>query len=191
MMNPVRGTSVRYGVAVLALAVAFLIQALFAPIVQGESAFLLLSAAVLVAAAFGGLGPGVFATLLGALIGDYFFLSPLGTLVPPDLGHGLRTGLFLAQGLAISAIGAWLASARRRRAERTARQARESRESLRESEERYRLLVESTTDYAIFTVDTEGRVVGWNEGAEHLFGYRREEIVGETGAILFTPEDRS
>jgi PAS domain S-box-containing protein len=60
---------------------------------------------------------------------------------------------------------------------------------LRSSEERYRLLVESTEDYAIFMVDREGRVADWNVGAERIFGYREEEMVGKPVSILFTPED--
>ena len=57
------------------------------------------------------------------------------------------------------------------------------------SEERYRLLVESAEDYAIFMVDTDGRVLDWNMGAQRIFGYRESEIVGELGSMLFTPED--
>ncbi len=172
---------VRYGVAVVAVALALLINSLLDPLVQGESPFLLLSGAVLIAAAYGGLGPGIFATLFGALVVDYYFLSPVGTLVPRNAEHGLRTGLFAAQGLAISAIGAWLASTRR--------QARGSLESLKESEERYRLLVESVKDYSIFTVSPDGRVSDWNAGAERLFGYGEDEIVGESVSVTFTPED--
>jgi PAS domain S-box-containing protein len=58
------------------------------------------------------------------------------------------------------------------------------------SEERYRLLVESVEDYAIFMVDPNGRIADWNTGAERLFGYQEEEIVGEQSSLLFTPEDR-
>src|SRR4051812_21320292 len=46
-----------------------------------------------------------------------------------------------------------------------------SEQTLRESEERYRLLVESVKEYAIFMVGTDGRVASWNAGAERLFGY--------------------
>ena len=60
---------------------------------------------------------------------------------------------------------------------------------LRISEERYRLLVESAEDYAIFMVGPNGHVLDWNAGAERIFGYREEEIIGEPGLILFTPED--
>src|SRR5262249_30568995 len=52
-------------------------------------------------------------------------------------------------------------------------------ELLRQSEERFRLLVEGTTDYAIFMLDTKGHVVSWNAGAERIFGYRADEIIGQ------------
>ena len=61
---------------------------------------------------------------------------------------------------------------------------------LRESEERYRLLVESVEDYAIFMVDPSGRVADWNAGAERIFGYPEAEIVGKEYNLLFAPEDR-
>ena len=62
--------------------------------------------------------------------------------------------------------------------------------ALKESEERYRLLIESAEDYAIFMVDPDGRILSWNEGAERVFGYGEGKIVGKDGSLLFTPEDR-
>jgi PAS domain S-box-containing protein len=59
-----------------------------------------------------------------------------------------------------------------------------------ETEQQYRLLVESAIDFAIFTLDAEGRVLTWNSGAQRITGYRAEEIIGAAGALLFTPEDR-
>jgi PAS domain S-box-containing protein len=63
-------------------------------------------------------------------------------------------------------------------------------QALQESEERFRRLVEAAKDYAIFMTDLDGRVSTWNEGAARVFGYEAGEILGEDGAILFTPEDR-
>ena len=63
-------------------------------------------------------------------------------------------------------------------------------DALREAEERHRLIVENARDYAIFMTDPEGRVVTWNTGGERIFGYGEAEIVGQDGAVLFTPEDR-
>ncbi|HZQ72273.1 MAG TPA: PAS domain-containing protein, partial [Burkholderiales bacterium] len=49
----------------------------------------------------------------------------------------------------------------------------------RQSEARFRLLVESVRDYAIFMLDPEGHVLTWNAGAERIKGYRAEEIMGQ------------
>ncbi len=62
-------------------------------------------------------------------------------------------------------------------------------QALRESEEHFRLLVETVQDYAIFLLDAKGRVVSWNAGAARLKGYRREEILGHSVAVFYTPED--
>jgi len=64
-------------------------------------------------------------------------------------------------------------------------------EELRASEERLRLLIESAKDYAIFTIDAERRVNGWNTGAETMVGYSEEEIIGQLGDTIFVPEDRA
>ncbi|MBO0859611.1 MAG: response regulator [Chloracidobacterium sp.] len=55
----------------------------------------------------------------------------------------------------------------------------------------FRLMVESISAYSVFAMDPEGRILSWNKGAEKVFGYGKEEIIGESFAILFTPEDRS
>ncbi|HEX5045282.1 MAG TPA: PAS domain S-box protein [Candidatus Polarisedimenticolaceae bacterium] len=58
-------------------------------------------------------------------------------------------------------------------------------------EEHYRRIVESAADFAIFTLDPEGRISSWNTGAQHLLGYAPEEILGEHGRVIFVPEDRA
>jgi len=65
---------------------------------------------------------------------------------------------------------------------------REQEQKLRESEERFRLLVEGVKDYAIFMLDPDGRVATWNAGAEALKGYRAHEIIG-THFSAFYPAD--
>ncbi|MFL5577165.1 MAG: PAS domain-containing sensor histidine kinase [Gemmatimonadaceae bacterium] len=61
-------------------------------------------------------------------------------------------------------------------------------EALRASEERFRLLVQSVRDYAIFMLDPQGRVASWNEGAERIKGYRAEEILGRPLDVFYPPE---
>lgn len=62
-------------------------------------------------------------------------------------------------------------------------------EALRESEERFRLIVESVKDYAIIMLDPDGKVVSWNEGAKRLKGYDAKEVLGKHFGIFYDPED--
>ncbi len=68
---------------------------------------------------------------------------------------------------------------------------RDAEQRVRQSEERLRLLIDSATDYAIFTTTEDGHVASWNAGAERLFGYTGEEVIGKPYNVLFTPEDRA
>ncbi len=65
-----------------------------------------------------------------------------------------------------------------------------ARQDLQRAEEHFRLLVEGTTDYAIFMLDVDGLVVSWNPGAERILGYRKEEILGKDFSSFFTSEDQ-
>jgi PAS domain S-box-containing protein len=58
------------------------------------------------------------------------------------------------------------------------------------SEQQFRLLVQGVKDYAIFMLDPQGRVATWNSGAEHVKGYRAEEIIGEHFSRFYTDEDK-
>jgi len=58
------------------------------------------------------------------------------------------------------------------------------------SEERLRLLINSVTDYAIFTMTPEGRIHSWNTGAQRMFGYSSEDVIGRPFDMLYTQDDR-
>jgi PAS domain S-box-containing protein len=62
--------------------------------------------------------------------------------------------------------------------------------AIQQSEERFRLLVESMEDYAIYMLDPQGHVTSWNTGAERIQGYRQQEIIGERFNRFYTPEDQ-
>lgn len=66
---------------------------------------------------------------------------------------------------------------------------REQSKKLEESEQRYRLVVEGVKDYGIFMLNPQGLITSWNSGAEKIYGYRDEEIIGKHYSCLFTKED--
>ncbi|HEX7114837.1 MAG TPA: PAS domain S-box protein [Steroidobacter sp.] len=75
--------------------------------------------------------------------------------------------------------------------EQLERRVRERTQALRESELHFEQLVNGVTDYAIYMLDLEGRIVSWNLGARRIKGYEREEILGRHVSLFYTPEDRA
>src|SRR5204862_432145 len=59
---------------------------------------------------------------------------------------------------------------------------------LRQTEERFRLLVEAVQDYALFMLDPDGRVASWNAGAQRIKGWRADEIIGQHFSKFYPPE---
>lgn len=72
---------------------------------------------------------------------------------------------------------------------RDARPRKEAEDALRQSEERLRSIVETVEDYAILTLDPEGKVTSWNSAAERMKGYRASEIAGQHFSGFYPPED--
>ncbi|WP_340313184.1 hybrid sensor histidine kinase/response regulator [Rhizorhabdus argentea] len=67
----------------------------------------------------------------------------------------------------------------------------EAEKTLKRSEEQFRLLVQSVTDYAIFMLDAQGYVSSWNAGAERIKGYKPGEIIGEHFSRFYSADDRA
>ncbi|WP_095152221.1 PAS domain-containing sensor histidine kinase [Pseudomonas sp. Irchel s3b5] len=64
-------------------------------------------------------------------------------------------------------------------------------EVLKQSEQQFRLLVQSVTDYAIYMLAPDGRLTNWNPGAQRIKGYFPEEVIGQHFSMFYTPEDRA
>jgi PAS domain S-box-containing protein len=178
---------VRYGVAALIVGVAVLVKLLLDPLTTQDTPFLLILGAIMVSAWYGGLGPGLLATGLSALATDYFFLDPKVsfTTLGPEL---LDLAAFVLEGVLVCVLTASLRTARDR-AERNKLEAESHQENLRESEERFRLMVEGVKDYAYFMLDPKGCVTTWNEGAERVEGYRAAEILGRPFSVFYPGEE--
>ncbi|GIZ53706.1 hypothetical protein NCCP691_37200 [Noviherbaspirillum aridicola] len=67
---------------------------------------------------------------------------------------------------------------------------RQAQEALRASEERFRLLVQGVTDYAIYMLSPSGQVTNWNQGAQRIKGYTENEVLGTSFSRFYTPEDQ-
>jgi signal transduction histidine kinase len=128
-----------YGVAVLSVAAALGLKLLIDPLIVQETPFLLVFAAVMISAWYGGLGPGLLATVLATLTTDYFFLYPIGSSSGLSL-ESTPLVVFLLEGTLASLLAARLRSSRQR-AEQSTRRAREHQKRLRKSEQRVRDLV--------------------------------------------------
>ncbi|MDA8308378.1 MAG: GAF domain-containing protein, partial [Deltaproteobacteria bacterium] len=129
----------RYTVSVLAVIIAFVIRWQFREAVGLHATFLTFYPAIAIAALHGGLGPGVLATILSAILADFFLIEPVGRFVIPDI-HGLAWFLiFLSTGILISGLieAAYRAQARVHKAEEQSRLASEREKT---AEERKRLI---------------------------------------------------
>jgi PAS domain S-box-containing protein len=68
-------------------------------------------------------------------------------------------------------------------------ESRRAKKALTEGEEHFRLMVQGLKDYAVCILDPQGRVISWNPGAEHIKGYREEEILGQHFSVFYTEDD--
>lgn len=159
----------RYGCAALFVVLALLLNLI--PVAGESLPFIFFFAAVALSAAVCGFGPALFATALSAITADYFFLPPRFVLAhsASDL---LRVLFFVLVSLVISGL-----ANRKSKAEQIAQLRRTHMAAIVES-----------SDDAIYTKTLEGIITTWNRGAERLFGYKAEEIIGKNVAQLAPPE---
>ena len=176
-----------YGVAVLAPAIALLIKLPLNSVIEYESPFLLFFAATVVSARYGGIKAGVLASVLATLVSEYFFLLPKYSLLHHNFEQNLQLGIFLLENIAISKLVASLSFAQGRT--EPSKTEVQQQGTLRQTKERFRLLVESVKDYAIFMLDPSGHIISWNLGASRIQGYVANEIIGQHFSCFYTDED--
>ena len=172
-MSVVRGVP-RYAVAAAAIAAAVGVRLLLQPWLGASVPYLQFFAAILVAAWYGGFGPGALATALAAVISMELYLPPAGIAVGAA-GDWLSLSMFVATGLAIS----WI-SHRLRAAELAQRG---SAELATARAERMDAIINTTVD-GIIVIDSEGTIEAFNRGAERLFGYAESEALGRNVNML-------
>src|ERR1700730_2136120 len=105
------------------------------------------------------------------------------------ISPGRVEGLAAATLIFGTALGWLIAGAIDRSAQRDSSAPGRAEEALRDTEEKYRMLLDGVQDYAIFMLDRRGQVVSWNVGAERIKGYTAEQILGRNFSCFFSPED--
>lgn len=169
--NMVRATQSQmqpYGVAVLAVGFAMLLMWLLNPwVAMSHSPFLMFFGAVMVSAWYGGMGVGLFATFLSAVLSTYFFVAPSNG-VAFELSNNLRLSLFVLEGILISGLCETLRT--------TNRQLEVTVRKLRESEERYRRLLDTAYE-GILTIDVQGQINYVNQRMAQMLGYTLQNML--------------
>lgn len=171
----------RYGLAVLAVILILVLRLSLQPLLGYEAPLLPFTLAVLIAARYGGRGPGLLATALSVALGITFFVVPDPAPDARRTSDAVLIFLFVLTCVSISVLTGALRQARE--------QAWRSAQAERQSAEHFRLLVAGVRDYAIFLLDPEGRIATWNEGAERIQGYTAGEILGQHISRFYSGED--
>ena len=185
----------RYSVALLTVTLTLLLKLSIDSLIKVDSPFGLFLVPIMMSAWYGGRGQGLLAIALATLVTNYFFLPPTYTLIISSLQESLQLTLFMVEGVVITLLITTLRSAKghteisKLETQNHLENLRQSQATLRESDERFRFLVEGIKDYALFMLDTEGRVAGWNAGAERIKGYQAQEIIGKHFSCFYTAKD--
>jgi len=164
----------RYLVAIAAFGAAALLRYLLSDSLGAKVPYLQFFPAVMVAAWYGGFGPGLLCTAASALDSMYFLLPPAGLAVA-DPADVLSLGLFVAIGVVISWLNHRLHLAQE--GQRTEADAALTRA------ERLDAILNLTID-GIIVIDATGRIEGFNRGAQDIFGYHEEEVLGRNVSML-------
>ena len=177
---------VRYSFTVLAVAIATAVRLMLDPWLDERFVFATYFFAVFLAAWYGGFGPALLATVLGALCATYFLLPPRDSFLLD--GTDIRFGLAL---YLLVSLGTTLLGGRMRRTRDEARalaaEAVRQREALRISEERYRNMVESAHE-GIWQLDAEGRTRFANRRMAEMLRCSPKELSGSNVAQFLDEE---
>ncbi|HEY9666662.1 MAG TPA: DUF4118 domain-containing protein, partial [Coleofasciculaceae cyanobacterium] len=137
----------RYGVAVITVVLSLILTLLLRPLLE-PSVFQFFYAAVAISAWYGGMGPGLLSAALSTFVSSYFFITPFYSLNIGNTAGFVRLGVFVLVTLIISSLNASLRT--------TNQQLKASRQKLLESEERFRLALNSSS-IALFQQDRDLR----------------------------------
>lgn len=177
MNDQVRSQILGYGLAIVSTLLATWLRVLIDPYVGERVPFVTYFPAVFATAMYARLGPSLLAVLLSGIAAAHFFIPPENSLVPGGVADWTGVALFSFFGGAVGLLG-----------QRIRRIASEQHAS-HVDRERLAALVDSSED-AILGQTFEGVVTTWNAGAERLFGYSADEVVGQSIFSTIVPPER-
>jgi two-component system sensor kinase FixL len=166
-----RGVMKQYGIAILAIALALAVRLALTSILGGGASYLFFLPAVLIASALGGLGPGIFATVLGLLLG-LFFIADFRSVSTADIVNAVA---FTMVGVGASWRGELLH--RSRLAGAASAEAAYTREAHLQS------ILDSIPE-AMIVIDEHGIMQSFSSTAERLFGYDAADVLGKNVKML-------
>jgi two-component system sensor kinase FixL len=166
-----RQYAIRYAIAPFAVAIAFLARIALTPILQDDSPYLFFVPAVLIAAGFGGLGPGLVATALGAVLG-FFVINPFPNVAGAEIFNAAAFTLF----------GAGIAWGGEQLQRNRIRAAANARDAL--AREAHVKSILDTVPEAMIVIDERGIMQSFSSAAERLFGYAAAEVIGQNVKLL-------
>src|SRR5215467_11830656 len=165
----------RYGIAILSVLIVAALRLALDPFLGQQLATIMFIFAVILAAWYGGLWPGLIVTALSILLSEYLFIAPRGWIFRYE--HPLSREQVITLGFVGTAFSLLFY------------RIREGVKAEFEYLENFHLLIEGVMDHAIFRLDPQGRVSSWNSGAERITGYSENEIGGRDLSVFFTPEE--
>ncbi|MDQ6761999.1 MAG: ATP-binding protein [Bacteroidota bacterium] len=150
---------VKFAFSIILLALTTYIKLHFNHLLGRETPFLLYFAVVILSTGFGGIGPGIFATIVSALLCDYYFLSPFSSLTLSH-SHAEQVITFVLECLLLISLSGAVTRANR---------------TVRRSGERFKALLENSTD-AIIVVNEKGDILFASPTTEKVVGYTAREV---------------
>ncbi|HKQ37540.1 MAG TPA: PAS domain-containing protein [Verrucomicrobiae bacterium] len=171
-----RSAALRYGIAAVAVLAATLVRFPLQPILAHSVPFLLYFPAVLIAAWYGGFGPGLLVTVAGSLASSFFWMAPYFAFAPLTTGNSVQLGLFVL----VAAVMSWLVDL----LHRTVISLKSAERDIRRHAERFRVTLSSIVDGVVAT-DRDACVQFMNPTAETLTGWKLSEAQGKSLTEVF------
>jgi PAS domain S-box-containing protein len=196
-----RAVLIRYGTAVVGIAVATLARKVLDPVLENTAPFSAYYAAVMFAAWYGGLGPSLLALIAGAVLADFLFIESHRSLFASNLEHQVGLGLYLVVGVIVSALSESLHTSWRRTDAARCELAEANRELHKEIAERQqaeRWLLESEHRFrgyfeqglvgmAMLSADKDW--IETNRRFCQMLGYSEVELAAKKWRDLIHPDD--